>query len=279
MNAVTHGRLACPMLVAAVIAVIAGAPDASAGFDCTVRIGMDSTETLTALRLEVAYAQDFIEIQGSGPAADCSNLSPFAAEFIDDDDGALTAKFSSLDAHDGPMALLECALRATSRPARTYVAVNVVEALDADGVPLGSHPSVSVRDLDCPGMPEATPSTTTTTVGGHQLRETAAKLEPMAGHAIGNLDEPIDSIDPVTGTSPQVGSASGLDAGADLVRARETGTATPGAGAPIDATDVAGGAPASADVPTALDLQATPARPAPAVHGVTSDPRSSRPPE
>jgi hypothetical protein len=177
MSIVTRRSEACAVLLVAGVLLTSARP--SAAFDCKVRVGLDGKETLTSLQIELSYAQDFLEIEGSGAAADCSNLSPFAAEFVDDDRGGLSAKFSSLDPHTGPMELMECVAHASARPRRTYVAVNVTEAHGGDGALLESHPSVSVRDLDCPGIPEGTPSTTTTTVGDHRLRETAVQPEPI----------------------------------------------------------------------------------------------------
>jgi hypothetical protein len=127
----------------------------------TATFGIDNGAGIGAIQFDIHYAS-FSAVQRSVRATlsdpECVSLVPSAfASFQDDEeDETVHASMTNLPGTSGPLELAQCTFAVTSEPSPEDFDVEVLQALDLEGDPIGSPPPVEVVDI--------VPVTTTTTV-------------------------------------------------------------------------------------------------------------------
>jgi hypothetical protein len=128
----------------------------------TATFGIDNGAGIGAIQFDINYAsidaaQRSVRATLSDP--DCVSLVPSAfASFQDDEEEeTVHASMTNLPGTSGPLELAACTFSVTSEPSAGDLDVEVLQALDLEGDPIGSPPPVEVVDV--------VPVTTTTTLG------------------------------------------------------------------------------------------------------------------
>jgi len=166
---------------------------AGAQVSCTVTLQLDDAVAWGALQFDVAYTQPGVDIDGSGGAADCTNLTASVATYNDDDAGSMSAAFLSLGATSGPGDLVTCNVSATFTPMAADFAATVVSATDPLLVDIVPLPTVSVSDISCVG------GTTTTMAGGSTTSTTVLASTTTSTMSLEDLcTVDVDLLDTVT---------------------------------------------------------------------------------
>ena len=129
---------------------------------CRLVVGLDDAVELRRLGLVVDHAGAGGRM---GPLADCENLAPAAASFVNEAQAkALHVNFLQLDGFSGPSGLFDCPFIPTHFVAEPQdFVIDVVLSEAFDGGATVALPGVSLRGFTCPSMPTTTSTTTSST--------------------------------------------------------------------------------------------------------------------
>lgn len=166
----TFGSL-CSLIGFSLILFAAG--DADAQVDCSFTIFLDDAVSVGSIQYDVDYSATGGDLNGSGAAVECADLTGSIATFSDDDAGTLDAAYLSFAGFTGPTGMATCNLTAPVVPLVTDFVVNITDGSDPFTAPLNPLPSASITNLSCTGG-----GLTTTTFGGTTTTSTTSTTFP-----------------------------------------------------------------------------------------------------
>jgi hypothetical protein len=139
----------------------------------TVTFGLDSGDGIGSLQFDIDYAAISGAAQRASRAVlsdpECTNLVDSAQASIEYDDPEQTVHVSmtGLPGTSGPIELVECSFAVDQTPTADDFDVDVIQALDLQGDPIGTPPPVEVVEIEpVPSTTTTLDAVTTTTVDG-----------------------------------------------------------------------------------------------------------------
>jgi hypothetical protein len=198
---------------------------------CRVVFRLDDDVTLGALQWLTDYSDLPGYLLGSGGQAECARLIPSAVAAFNDKDAEEVLDFGliDIDGFSGPIDLAECTFKASVTPLKSDFAITVTEATDAseEGLPIEPKPDVSVKSIECEGVPPTTTTSlqvtttteggvTTTTTGGSGPQNYEILFKMTSGSAVASLQFDVDYNATTGGFA---GSGSGVTCTKQIVSA------------------------------------------------------------
>ncbi len=127
----------------------------------TVKFGLDNGTGIGAIQFDIGYAaiaSASLRTRAVLSDPECRKLVPTALAGFqnDEEEQAVHVTMSNLPGTSGPIELVECTFAVASEPTSGDFDVDVIQALDLEGDPIGNPPPVEVGDI------APAPTTTTT---------------------------------------------------------------------------------------------------------------------